>query len=198
MKKTITMLSLLVLLVSCGSSSKLAYLEKEYAVRGTPANLIVNSISFVDKRPEITYREIKIPSLAFPWHDDQVYPEFTEYDKNTIRGEIYKLATRTGTEVDIVVTLLEGKMKYDCKFWGESEYVKVAMRFNFYDGVHEPCMYSYKGEAWYEVTSWHASKDYIEQLYQKVLKDCTNQCFNEIQAFEKESQIPGKQTGDMF
>lgn len=141
------------------------------------SNILIQSISIDDTRAETTSRVIKIPTLSWPGKQDTVKPELTQEQKELIKEEIFKHVGGQGKKVHVTATVTRGEQTFSTNWSGEHEYARFAIKINFTDG------YSYQqasGDAFLQIRSMDASKEYIEQLYRKVIREAVHKCFMEL------------------
>lgn len=161
-----------------GCSLKKSYLIDKFDYKEAFfSNILIQSISIEDNRADTTNREIKIPTLSWPGKEDTVKPELSQEHKELIKEEIFKHVGNEGKKLHVTATVTRGEQTFTSNWSGEHEYARFAIKINFTDG------YSYQqasGDAFLKVRSMDASKEYLEQLYRKVIREAIHKCFMEL------------------
>ena len=183
MKKLI--LPLFILLIF-GCASKNVYLTEDFTRDDIISNIKIKSLSIVDQRQNVSDRELKIPTFSLRGNNDEIFPALTEEHKQLIESEILSYTKNSGREVDAIVHIEDGRKQFKASFGGEHETVLFKIKLTLYDGIRQPYLLSSWGEGFFEVKSMDASADYIEKLYQKVIKSSINNLFKSVYNFLKD------------
>lgn len=182
------LLALVVMLSGCAIMNmrnfKDDFLNKEdYRPEDVRAGIRINSISFQDKREEISDRDIRIPGpFALPVKKDTVYPALTEVYKQFIKDEIFKYASGKGEKYDLTVIVKKGEKNFKLGWTGATEEVKFTLDIEFTGRSYQILGGGY---ATYKVNSIESTREYLEQLYRKAIKDCIYKSFEAFKDYNK-------------
>lgn len=170
----------MVLLSGCGV--KKAFLAEEFEYKEAVfTDISVQSISYVDERRDVEDRALKIPSFSWPGKKDAVIPALSSQHKEVIWNEIKKHLAGEGIKSDFTVYVTKGEQKFEMKWNGEHEYTRFAVKLEISNSSGVKKLF---GEAWLEVTSITASSDYMEQLYEKAIREAVHKCFLSLKEAE--------------
>ncbi|MCP4582072.1 MAG: hypothetical protein GY839_10665 [candidate division Zixibacteria bacterium] len=190
MLKKLLIIAIPVLLIGCMPSHKLALLDQKYPVVYEDLSLLIDNVAVIDDRPEISYRDIEIPTMSWPWTEDIVCPPLSKAQEELIINEVARHTTESGKKVNAVVYIVEGEKRFEGLIWGELEYVRVNLKINLYDSMHQPFYLSVSSDTFFEVKSFDASDDYIEQLYCKAIRYSIFQCFKQFKIAHNDQPPP--------
>ncbi len=186
MKKLMFCLSLFVIL-SCASRKALLIQD----IEDPPASdLIITSIRIVDNRESVTDRMLNIPTFSWPGQHDKISPLFTETHKKLVEDEIRKHMNGTGVKVDVIVYIENAFKEFKANWMGEHERTEVQLKIHFLDGLHTPYLISAFGHAVYEVSSWDASHEFTEELYQNAIRACIKKALREVSSTLEGMTVP--------
>ncbi len=184
MKKSLLLVFVLLFVTGCASTKQKFLVDED--VDPIVSDLKIKSIFIHDNRKGVSDRKLNLPTFSWPGQHDQVKPRLTDEHETLIKTEINKYLSQNGPDVEIIVYIEDGTKEFNATWAGEKETVELSLKIDIHDGLHVPYLCSLTGNGFYTVTSWDASHDYIEKLYQKLIKSSIRKAFENLPEYVKE------------
>ena len=165
----------LCLALFCGCAAKSGFLKDDFSYGSAYiGDISMRSLTITDTRKDASDRLLNPEFFAKSGTSDRVSPVLTQEQKELIGSEILKYTGKNGRLYDITVYVEKGEKAVRSAWPSKYETVNVSLKIRLTDGKDEKAG---SGDMTLEVKSLKATDEYLEEMYQKALRQCVHECF---------------------
>lgn len=173
---TMVVIILAVLAASCTRSvDPEKVLDEAFEPKYVQLSGTVVEVEIADAREDTTSRALEVPSMSFPWNDDEIQPTLTPDHRSVIESEVRKYFAG-GEELVVKVVILRAVKRFKANWRSEGEEVECELSVEIERKRGAPANRGFVGGAVIKLQSLDASSSKIDDLYLQVIAASIEEC----------------------